>query len=516
MKRLFIVILLLTLSTTSFAQSFEDFKKQSLQEYYQYKQKSTVDFEDFRKKANKEYAEYMRKTWDEFQSQPARPIPERPEPPTPVIKDPNTEPLKAPQPLITPEPKSEPKPEPKLEPKPTPKPEPKPEPKLEPKPTPKPEPKPEPKLEPKPTPKPEPKPAFSFDYYGTVCSVNLDNSYRFKLSEVSNTAIADVWDIISSDKYFKLVEEVEELRNKLSLCDWGYVKLTEFVTQALFGASSVNEARILQAFILTQSGYKIRLAYCDNKVIVLLGSESTIYQYPIVSIDDTEYFALDTSLQGNNLYIHNREFPRERFCNLEKVILPKLKSNLSKARTLRTRKYPNITFDIAVNKNLIDFYSDYPMIDWRYYVNTPLSDGTRNKLYNILRSAISSKSKTEAANILINFVQTAFEYKTDQEQFGIEKPLFAEETLFYPYSDCEDRAILFALLTKDLLGLDVILLHYPNHLATAVNFGHDIPGSYIDYNNKRYFVCDPTYIGASIGEAMPHLENSKITIIEIE
>lgn len=84
------------------------------------------------------------------------------------------------------------------------------------------------------------------------------------------------------------------------------------------------------------------------------------------------------------------------------------------------------------------------------------------------------KSKSEAANTLIDFVQTAFEYKTDEEQFGYERPLFADETLYYPYSDCEDRAIFYSILVRDLLGLDVVLLHYPNHLATAVSFGEEI------------------------------------------
>ena len=89
-------------------------------------------------------------------------------------------------------------------------------------------------------------------------------------------------------------------------------------------------------------------------------------------------------------------------------------------------------------------------------------------MYPKLTQQIKGKSQKDAANILIDFVQTAFEYQTDDVQFGYERPLFADETFFYPYSDCEDRSILFAHLVKDLLGLDVVLLYYPGHLATAV------------------------------------------------
>ena len=106
-------------------------------------------------------------------------------------------------------------------------------------------------------------------------------------------------------------------------------------------------------------------------------------------------------------------------------------------------------------------------------------------------------------NILINFVQTAFQYQTDEQQFGYEKPFFVEELFYYPYSDCEDRSMLFSYLVRKLLGLDVVLLDYPNHIATAVCFKGNVGGDYLMVNGRKYTVCDPTYIGASIGMTMP-------------
>ena len=126
------------------------------------------------------------------------------------------------------------------------------------------------------------------------------------------------------------------------------------------------------------------------------------------------------------------------------------------------------------------------------------------------------KSQKDAANILIDFVQTAFEYQTDDVQFGYERPLFADETFFYPYSDCEDRSILFSILVQDLLGLDVVLLNYPGHLATAVHFTEDIAGDYMTIDNKKYLVCDPTYIGASIGDAMPKYKTVSAKVVKIK
>ena len=133
----------------------------------------------------------------------------------------------------------------------------------------------------------------------------------------------------------------------------------------------------------------------------------------------------------------------------------------------------------------------------------------------MLRKAIEGKDEAAAANILINFVQTGFRYQTDNQQFGYERPLFGDETLFYPYCDCEDRSILYSILVRELLGLEVALVYYPGHLATAVCFKGGPYGDYFNVNGKKYTVCDPTYIGASIGLTMPDMNNkeAELTIL---
>jgi len=74
---------------------------------------------------------------------------------------------------------------------------------------------------------------------------------------------------------------------------------------------------------------------------------------------------------------------------------------------------------------------------------------------------------------------------------------------------------LYTTLVRDLLHLKVVLLHYPNHLATAVHFDEDVKGDYLILNNEKYLVCDPTYIGALIGDAMPQFKNVTAEIIEL-
>jgi hypothetical protein len=126
---------------------------------------------------------------------------------------------------------------------------------------------------------------------------------------------------------------------------------------------------------------------------------------------------------------------------------------------------------------------------------------------------LKDKNELEAVNILLDFVENSFEYKTDYDQFGYEKFFFPEDIFNYKYSDCEDRAVLFSYLVKTLLKLDIIGLDYTTHVATAIKFNSNINGDSIMVNNQTYIICDPTYIGSSAGMCMPQFKNVNPVII---
>ena len=122
-----------------------------------------------------------------------------------------------------------------------------------------------------------------------------------------------------------------------------------------------------------------------------------------------------------------------------------------------------------------------------------------------------------AVNKILNYVQTGFTYEYDDKVWGHDRAFFAEESLYYPYCDCEDRSILFTRLVRDLLGLKCILIYYPGHLASAVEFTKDnVVGDYISLNNRKFIIADPTYIGAPVGETMPKMDNKTAKVILLE
>ena len=132
---------------------------------------------------------------------------------------------------------------------------------------------------------------------------------------------------------------------------------------------------------------------------------------------------------------------------------------------------------------------------------------------SVIRPLISEKTNKEKIDVLLDFIQQAIPYQTDQEQFGKEKYMFAEECLFYPYSDCEDRTVLLAQMVKHYTNLPSIAVEFPEHVALAVDLGEDGQGTFIRHKGKKYIICDPTYINAKSGMLPDEFKDVKPKIV---
>ena len=140
----------------------------------------------------------------------------------------------------------------------------------------------------------------------------------------------------------------------------------------------------------------------------------------------------------------------------------------------------------------------------------------REQLYPQIKQKLQGMSQQEAVQNLLWWVQTGLEYQYDEEIWGADRAFFGEESLFYPFCDCEDRSILLSHLVRELVGLDVILVYYPGHLAMAVGFTDSVAGDHILLDGRKFVVCDPTYIGANVGETMPSMRGLDTTVILLQ
>lgn len=388
-------------------------------------------------------------------------------------------------------------------------------------------------VKPEPVP-PEPKPVLpaeekpvvaqqsddSFSFYGTRCSVKRPQDKKFAIGLPTNENIADAWLRLSKDDYLPMLTSCLAVRDSLKLNDWGYLQMLDSVGRCFYG--DTNEGRLLTAFLFAQSGYSMRLTRSGKTIGMMFPSKYTIYRRPYVKYDGMRFY--DYNNGTPNIQLMPEPFNNESDIRL----FYDREQNLSVApaakRRIVSERYPEMDVEVTVNKNVVDFYNEYPdgenennsMTRFSIHANVPLDSCVRASLYPALRSKIKGLSKLEATERLLNWVQTGFVYEFDNVVWGQDRAFFAEETLFYPYCDCEDRAILFSRLIRDLVGLEVALVYYPGHLATAVNFGDEsdnAKGSYITLDDKKFVICDPTYIGATVGMEMTCVDNTKIQAV---
>lgn len=462
-------------------QRFSQRQGQARQQYDEARRKAEEEYAAFRKRANEQYAAAMQRAWQRMGVEPAVPKPKEPAPPRvpkpPVDKLPTTIPL--PQAEVVPPVVLPPAPLPPI---------------------------------PEPTPT---APTMQVPFYGTVCDIHTDlKGLRFSLPAVDEQSVATAWKVLSAEKYDGLLHDCLEQREALHLSDWGYLQLLGHASEQLLGKGS-NEAVLLQAYLLAQSGYRVRLARGAKRLALLMPFNRPIYGYTYTLIDGVRHYLLSHE-KNDEIYVCDVEFPREQVANILMTRLPDLGGGASRSRTLQAQRFGTLKATVTVSQRLIDFLNEYPLSEaWNYYALAGLSEEAKAALYPTLRSQLQGKSHQKAAMMLLDFVQTAFDYATDQEQFGYERPLFGDESLYYPKNDCEDRSILYSILVRDLLELDVVLVHWPGHLATAVHFPEEVDGDYFTVEGRRYTVCDPTYIGAGVGETMPQFQNVAAKLVTL-
>lgn len=481
----------------SFAQDiekeFEDFARQQQQAY-----------DEFKSKADAEYESFLRAAWEAYDAFAPEPAPVRPEPPKPVKYDPKRPELppvdikpgdlKVPQAPVPGVGEKVPVKYPGL-----------------------------PDMANKPAPgvyvpgmpytpvivvPPTVKPGRTvyrtpIAFYGTEFELATDAVEGLSLAGIQEANVADAWKELCTKDYEQFVNDCMTLKKEKNLTDWAYLSLSKQIGEQLYGANRPNDVAFLQMFLLNKSGYKVRLAKIDDRLKLLVAPAGTIYGTPYLRINGDKYYVFEPVPDASmRIYTYKQDFADAK--NLVCLNIDGIPSlTMSEENRTFTSADGKISVQTVVNKNLMDFYRDYPQCDVVIHYKAPMSEGLREPLYAQLRKAIAGKSEVEAANILLHFVQTSFQYMTDGDQFGYEKPFFPDETFYYPYCDCEDRAMLYSTLVRDLLGLETILLDYPNHIASAVRFTEKVPGdAVVVADGTRYVICDPTYIGAPVGQCM--------------
>ena len=473
------------------------------EEFQKFKKQANKEFDDFREKCNREYLAFVREAWAEFGMEPPVRRPQEPRVKPVVCSDTARQTIEIGKPPVKRLPQKV---------------------NLVPADPERVAPKVMPPFEIKPLPIGEEEKEYQnmpVTFFGTELRVHLGEDQRINLGEISPDRVADALEYFSGGDYDNLLYDCLQIRKNRKLCDWAYLLLVQTIADQFCGAQT-NEAALLAGYLYYQSGYKVRFGSVADRIYLLVASRHFIYDKESVIVDGERFYPLEDV--GGNLSICRASFPKEQSLSLFIPQSPAFaETAAAEERTIASHRYDGLECKVQVNKNLIDFYDSYPASivnqdvtsRWVMYANTPMNEAVKEQVYPALRERLKGLGELEAVERLLNLVQTGLEYEYDDKVWGGDRVFFAEESLYYPFCDCEDRAILFTRLVRDLLGLDCVLIYYPGHLAAAVRFAKTPTGVCYSLNGKDYTLCDPTYINARVGMEMPKIDNTNVTLIPL-
>lgn len=356
----------------------------------------------------------------------------------------------------------------------------------------------------------------NIDFFGKQIRFYYDGSLKQRLgSSINKNAVSDYWSALSRSDYEALLQQLNAQKKSLQLNDWAYASLINKLAAAINNRR--NDSALLSWFLLAKSGYKARIAYNSTSIYLLVPSKHEMFEVSYFTFSGIRYYAVE--FDGNRqelgqVYTYDGEYP-ETTKDFDMRVTPAVASNDKDERRhlsfdFEGKKY---NIDVTYDRGRVKFFSTYPQLNLDLYFSSGVYKVTATPLQKQLAANMQGMSEQQAVNFLLRFVQTSLQYETDEQQFGEENYLFPEETLFYPYSDCEDRAILFAWLVRSLLNLQVVGLDYPGHVAAAVHFNEPVAGDGVNYQGKRFVVTDPTYINANAGMSMPAFKQYKPAVI---
>ncbi len=328
--------------------------------------------------------------------------------------------------------------------------------------------------------------------------INLDKE-PIEISNKIEQDVAAFYKDISTQKEIDLMfNELMQVKEEYCLNDWAFLELLSHTAKLNY--KSHNEQMLFIWYVLIDADYLVKIGYVNTDLCLLLSFSSPIFYTPYLIIDQQKYYVFYHSNQDlASINTYAIKHPNQ------KKVLSLLSDGLPKFPDKpfqKEFKYNDKVLQLTYNESITDFYKTFPATELAVYLKSPLSDVAKKRFSEYLSPVIKDMSDKEKIDFLLYFIQYSFPYKNDEEQFATEKYMFAEETISYPYTDCEDRVVLLDKLVKEFTALNTIVLLYPDHVVLGVVFDTINNGAYIQYQRKNYYIADPTFLGAKFGEIM--------------
>lgn len=360
-------------------------------------------------------------------------------------------------------------------------------------------------------------PGSSYNFYSIPVKVPLLDMGNIPASD----DFASLWRVYSDHEVAEQILPVlQQYITAHNLNDWFVFELIRSYVAQLFADADANMRISLEHYLLNHFGYDVRLGIdSKKKPMLLIAFRQKVYARRFAEIDGQRYYIFYDAADESN----TDNIDSFMTCNLPNDVQKGNSIDLVIYRELSIPytpheyrfHYKGLTIEGTVNANLMPMLYRYPQMPIDGYVQSMANRSIRDEVVGQLREQLTGMSQRQATDSLLQFVQSAFDYATDDEQHGFEKPYFFEEMLFYPQCDCEDRSVFYSYLLWHTLGVENHLIKYPGHEAVAAHLNPAINGDGYSYGGKNFYISDPTYIGAVTGMCMPNYRTEQPQIDSI-
>lgn len=341
---------------------------------------------------------------------------------------------------------------------------------------------------------------ISFEFYEGVFNTTIDTSVLVSAPELSQQSIKSAYERLNTGDYRAVIDSLLAYRKKYELNDWLYYQLIRKIAQQI-SPKQDNYSRytLYKWFFLAKSGYDARLALSKDRIIFYIFNDEDIRDIPFFMVDQKKFMCLNYHDYPKADLNEDPPIPvtinmagATKSFSYKVTKMPDFKpDNYFEKKLEFVYKHKAYHFNIKLNREVEAIFANYPGVDFETYFNIPLSKETYGSLIPLLKKNIQGMSQKKGVDYLMRFTRYTFLYEDDAANFGNEKRLSPEETLFASHSDCDDRVALFFYLVKEIYNVPMIALLYPTHITMAVQFNKPI-GDAIVYKGKLYSVCEPT------------------------
>jgi hypothetical protein len=353
-----------------------------------------------------------------------------------------------------------------------------------------------------------PMPDVVFPFYGqhlTAAPIK-----PVKLKSIFQNDVSAAWREYQKRDVTHVLTSLQTLSEQMCLNDWFIFRLVSGYAIGLLGDATPKDRVLLEHFLLLKMGYDVRLGRTENQLLLMVPFAQEVYEHYFIKVDGKEYYLffdeLDADVDEMSVIHPCDPSPKD-------VGKGKIFSLLFDDKTLSISSGESKMCDFddgvihvscPIDPAIISMLRDYPVLNVQCYATSVVMPQFHAAILEQLKPQLADMAQCDGADALLHFVQYVFGYESDGEQYGGEKVNFVEESFYYDKNDCEDRAILYAFLIQSLLGLDVQFVQYPGHECTAVRFTDCTPvGNGYYYGKDYYLICDPSYVGGTIGRCMP-------------